>query len=270
MGMNMLAYQLVNEYKNLSEVISIAIAGSGATGRKDSFSDINIYIITEGGIPIDKRKAIVSKLSDEKEINNTIWGDTDEFILRNSDIQIDVSYFDITWLNEVLNNIVIKCKAEFGYSTCFWHNVINSKIIYDKANKFKNFQSKYKVDYPYELKKNIVIKNYPILKDTLSSYYNQINKAIKRGDLISINTRISQFMASYFDIIFAINEIPHPGKNKLISIIESICSKKPKNFSKNILLLLKYSNECNEEILEVIDNIIENLNTLLRLENLRN
>ncbi len=264
----MLAYQIVNEYKNLSEVISIAIGGSGASGRKDSFSDINIYVVTKENLSLEKRKKIVEKLSDEKEINNTIWGDTDEFILRNSDIQVDISYFDISWLKGTLYNILFNYKAELGYSTCFWYNVINSMIIFDKNNIFKDFQNQYKIDFPLELKRNIIMKNYPVLKDNLSSYYNKIEKAIKRGDIVSVNSRIAAFLASYFDIIFAINEMPHPGKNKLITIVENSCSKKPEEFSSNLIALLSCSNKYNEEILETLDNIIENLKKLLKEEGL--
>ena len=41
----MIVYQLVNEYKRFSEVEAIALAGSGASGRKDNYSDIDIDII---------------------------------------------------------------------------------------------------------------------------------------------------------------------------------------------------------------------------------
>ncbi len=264
--MNMLAYQIVNEYKKLDEVIAVAIGGSGASGRRDSFSDINIYIITNKDISIAERKKIVEKLSDEKEINNTIWGDTDEFILRNSDIQIDVSYFRISWLKEQLENVLTWHVAHLGYSTCFWYNVINSLVIFDKENQFKDFQNSYKVEYPIQIKKNIIIKNYPVLKDNLSSYYNKIEKAIKRADIVSMNSRVAAFISSYFDIIFAINEMPHPGENKLIAIVENSCKKKPDNFSENILKLLNSSNECNIEMLDTINEMMKNLKKLLKDE----
>ena len=45
MGMNMIVYQLVNEFKRLDEVVAITLAGSCASARKDNFSDIDIDII---------------------------------------------------------------------------------------------------------------------------------------------------------------------------------------------------------------------------------
>ena len=47
MGMNMIVYQIVNEFKRLDEVVAITLAGSCASGRKDNYSDIDIDIITE-------------------------------------------------------------------------------------------------------------------------------------------------------------------------------------------------------------------------------
>ena len=174
MGMNMIVYQIVNEFKKLEDITSIVLAGSGATGRKDNYSDIDIDIITLKEIPANERKSIIKKFSDIMEIDNNFWGTSDEFIMRNSSIQVDIAYFDFKWLKEKLVSLLEKNEATIGYSTCFWHNVINAMIIYDKDGEFESFQKKYTIEYPLQLKKNIISMNYPILKKNLSSYYNQI------------------------------------------------------------------------------------------------
>ena len=137
MGMNMIIYQIVNEYKKLDEVVAITLAGSGASGRKDNFSDIDIDIITNGEISLDKRKEIISKISDNMEIGNNFWGAGDEFVLRNSDVIVDLAYFDLNWLKDGLINVVDNYNASTGYTTCFWHNVIHSSKIYDKNREFE-------------------------------------------------------------------------------------------------------------------------------------
>ena len=241
MGMNMIVYQLVNEFKRLDEVVAITLAGSCASARKDNFSDIDIDIIVDKEIAIEERESIARKFSDLIEINNTFWGPSDEFIIRNSSIQVDIAYFEYYWLEQKLKYVVEECNASVGYSTCFWNNVINSIIVYDKDNKFEDLQEKYNVPYPKKLKENIIKKNYPILNERFSSYYNQIDKAIKRNDIVNMHNRVSAFLDSYFDIIFAINEFPHPGEKRLMSIIEKNCKKVPKDFEKNINNLLNSS-----------------------------
>lgn len=265
MGMNMVVYQLVNEYKGLAEVEAITLAGSGANGRKDNYSDIDIDIIVSKEIDNDRRAQIIKKVSDVMEVGNDYWGQGDEFLLRSSDVQVDIAYFEMDWLKEQISNILEKNIACTGYTTCFWHNVKNAVIVYDKDGVFTELQKKCNMDYPKKLKENIIKKNYPILRDSFSSYYNQIEKAIRRKDLISINHRIAAFLASYFDIIFAINEIPHPGEKKLVDIVESKCEIKPVDFKVNIHKLL---NEGNKNILNNLNRIVDELDLLLKNENI--
>lgn len=268
MGMNMIVYQIVNEFKRLGEVVAITLAGSCASGRRDNYSDIDINIITEKDIPIKKRESIVKKFSDFMEINNKFWGVSDEFVLRNSSIQIDISYFDFNWLENELKNVLEKYNASIGYSTCFWNNVINSLIVFDKNGEFKNLKEKYTIEYPVELKRNIVRKNYPILKNNFSAYYNQIEKAINRNDIVNLNNRIAVFLDSYFDIIFAINEIPHPGEKRLLSIVNTMCKKLPNNALEDVEKLIKDISKCDNVILEDINEIVMHLDITLKSENL--
>ncbi|WP_195987381.1 nucleotidyltransferase domain-containing protein [Clostridium sp. D53t1_180928_C8] len=268
MGMNMIVYQIVNEFKRLDEVVAITLAGSCASGRKDNYSDIDIDIITKKDIPIEKRELIAKKFSDLMEINNNFWGTSDEFVLRNSSIQVDIAYFEFNWLKNQLENVVGRCNPSIGYTTCFWNNVINSLIVFDRYNEFKDLQEKYTVDYPEKLKQNIVNKNYPILKKNFSSYYNQIEKAINRKDLVNLNNRIAAFFDSYFDIIFAVNETPHPGEKRLLSIVNASCKKIPNNLLSSIDSLINNIPACNESILEDINNLVKELDIILKEENL--
>lgn len=268
MGMNMIVYQIVNEFKRLDEVVAITLAGSCASGRKDNYSDIDIDIITERDIPVGKRESIAKKFSDFMEINNNFWGASDEFVLRNSSIQVDIAYFDFKWLKNQLKNVLDEHNAAIGYTTCFWNNVINALIVFDKNNEFKDLKERYTIEYPEELKKNIVRKNYPILKKNFSAYYNQIEKAINRNDLVNLNNRIAAFLDSYFDIIFAINEIPHPGEKRLLSIINTMCKKLPKNAVEDIEKLIKDISRCDITILGDIDEIVKELDVMLKDENL--
>lgn len=58
MGMNMTVYQIVNEFKRLDEVVAITLAGSCASGRKDTYSDIDINVITKRNIPVEKENLL--------------------------------------------------------------------------------------------------------------------------------------------------------------------------------------------------------------------
>ena len=63
-----------------------------------------------------------------------------------------------------------------------------------------------------------------LLSGMLPSFDSQIEKAENRKDFVSVNHRVTEFLASYFDIIFALNEMTHPGEKRM----QSICSKECK------------------------------------------
>lgn len=87
-----------------------------------------------------------------------------------------------------------------------------------------------------------------------ASFYKQLEKAIKRNDIVSINHRTTAILASYFDILFAINEELHVGEKKLISYAKKLCRKLPDNFDKDIEDIIN-----NNNILEKIKNLIGNI-----------
>ena len=134
-------------------------------------------------------------------------------------------------------------------------------IIYDKENWLSALQNSIKTDYPKELQQNIIKRNLMLMKDKpFASYYEQIEKAVKRNDLVSVNHRIAAFMASYFDVIFAINKSLHPGEKRLVKFALNHCKVLPDNFEQNIN---KLYNANPLEVLPILDKIIENLRVIL-------
>lgn len=255
--------ELIKDFKNMKEVAAISFAGSSTSKRNDSLSDIDIDIFTYSDISVELREKIISKYAEYKEVGNDYWGQGDEFILKNKNIPIDIAYFGISWIEDIVNNILANYNASVGYSTCFWYNIKNSDIIFDREGRFAKLKEISNCKYPVKLKKNIIEKNYPLLKNNISSYYNQISKAISRSDINSINHRLAGFMASYFDIIFAINEIPHPGEKRLINIIKNTCTKIPKNFEEDINNILKSAGNLDNELLVKLDSLIDNLDDVI-------
>jgi hypothetical protein len=106
--------------------------------------------------------------------------------------------------------------ASTGYTTCHAHHLQNGRIEYDASLRLSKLKEKLNAPYPSRLKDAIILKNSSLLKDLTPSFYYQLEKAYKRNDVISVNHRMSALMASYFDIIYALNDVFHPGEKGLI------------------------------------------------------
>jgi hypothetical protein len=113
---------------------------------------------------------------------------------------------------------------------------------------------------------NIINKNYPILADSLSSYHVQIETAVARGDVVSVNHRVAAFLASYFDIIFALNRRWHPGEKKLAKIVDTSGLKVPDGFARSLDKLLFSAGTADPQLLIFIGLMSNHLGELIRQE----
>ena len=247
---------LFEEIGNLPQVEAIALGGSRATGRSDEKSDYDVYVYITDSIPESDRRRILGQYCKYMEIGNSFWELEDDVTLKDG-IDMDIIYRDMKDFEKMVSSVVVDCAAWNGYTTCMWHNLITSKIVLDKNCKLNALQEKYRIPYPEKLKENIISNNLKLLSGMLPSFDMQIKKAEDRGDLVSVNHRVTEFLASYFDIIFALNEMTHPGEKRMQSICSEECRILPKNFDANLHRLFDgmFRNNISGVIRDMVDEI---------------
>jgi len=255
--------ELVDDFSKYKTVEAILLSGSRTTSNFDKDSDYDLYIYSKGEIPLEFREKIADKYFDYAELNNTTWEQEDQGFLKGIGVQVDLVYRDIEFIEGVLEEVIVRYTASTGYSTCFWSNLMKSDILYDRNGKLNLLQKKFDVDYPEQLRKNIILKNFPLLNKIIPSYTNQIKKALKRDDIISVNHRITAFFESYFDIIFAVNMKLHPGEKKLLKITREQLRYLPKNMEVDIRELFENLYRKQFDIVEKLDVITYRLEKML-------
>ena len=253
---------LFEEIGNLPQVEAIALGGSRATGRSDEKSDYDVYVYITGSIPENDRRSILGKYCKYMEIGNSFWELEDDVTLKDG-IDMDIIYRDMKDFENMVSSVVIDCVPWNGYTTCMWHNLITSQIVLDKNYKLNALQEKYRIPYPKKLKENIISNNLKLLSGMLPSFDMQIKKAENRGDLVSINHRVTEFLASYFDIIFALNEMAHPGEKRMQSICSEECNILPNNFDANLYRL--FDGLFRKDISGVIRDMVDEINKIAEM-----
>ncbi|MBQ3601190.1 MAG: DUF4037 domain-containing protein [Lachnospiraceae bacterium] len=254
--------ELFEEIGRLSQVEAIALGGSRATGRNDEKSDYDVYVYITGNIDENERRNILNKYCKYMEIGNSFWELEDDVTLKDG-IDMDVIYRDMKDFENMVSSVVMDCNPWNGYTTCMWHNLITSKIVLDKSGKLNSLQEKYKIPYPKKLKENIIANNLKLLSGMLPSFDMQIKKAENRGDLVSVNHRVTEFLASYFDIIFAINEMTHPGEKRMQSICSKECKILPEKFDENLNKL--FGGMFRENISPVISDMVDEVKKICKM-----
>ncbi|MFN8372177.1 MAG: nucleotidyltransferase domain-containing protein [Anaerolineae bacterium] len=263
------AQQIADDYAALPQVVAVVLAGSVGAGAADAGSDIDLYVYTDALLPLAARRALVEKRAAHMALDNQFWELGDEWQESASAIAVDITYRSPAWIADQLDRLLLRHEASTGYSTCFWYNVLHSACLFDRSGWYAALQTRAQQPYPDALRRAIVAKNHPILRDLLfSAYSHQLEKALSRGDAVSVNHRVAALLASYFDIIFAVNRQPHPGEKKLLALIEARCDKRPAHMSRDVQHLLSAAGLMNGDLLTATHSLIDHLDELLAAEGL--
>lgn len=261
--MNKNVMSILAEMKKISSIEAIAIGGSIARGKCDENSDYDLYVYYSEPLSFEDRKSILDKYSKYMEYSNTYWEEEDDGILCDG-LKIEIIYRDISFLEEVYNNFFVNCTVSYGYSTCLIENIHSSIIVHDKKGVYKKYQELFD-EYSETLRKEVIFKNLELLDDKMPSLSYQLIKAIERKDLININNRLSEFMAIYIDIIFALNKKYNIGEKRLLEEISKL-DIVPKNATNDIEELLKIIMIDFSKSVDLVKKISEDLYVLVNLK----
>jgi predicted nucleotidyltransferase len=209
-----LLQRLAQACGHLPQVLAVVLAGSRAAATGDLASDYDLYVYTLREVPVHFRRAL---LGESAEIDNRFWEPGDEWSDPSTGARIDIMYRSPEWIEEQLNRVLSRHEAALGYTACFWYNVVHSEALFDPRGWYQELQNRGRVAYPEGLRHAIVMKNWPVLRRNHSSYRHQIEVALNRGDIVSVQHRVTALLTSFFDIWFALERKPHPGEKRLLS-----------------------------------------------------
>ena len=191
--------KLNGRFQRLPQVQAIALGGSLVGTSQDAGSDIDCYVYVNDLIPLSAREAIVAELGASRtSLNLQLWDLGDEWFDAETGIEVDVIYWWQDWIEEQLDRVLAQQIGSVGYTTCFWHTIKNSQILFDRNGWFASLQTKTDQPYPEKLRQDIIFKNHSVLRNIIPSYHYQLEKAVKRNDLVSVNHRIGWFASELF------------------------------------------------------------------------
>lgn len=261
-----LAQELGDQFATLPEVAAVVMGGSQSFELADHSSDLDLYVYYRDSVSLEMRRKLAESKADAAEIDNRFFEMGDEWRDRATGLNVDITYREIPWIEHHLERVLVGHQASLGYSTAIWHNVIASNIFFDRAGWFYRLQQAALIPYPEGLRRAIIAKNHPMLRRAQSAYLNQLSKAFMRQDSVSINHRAAALLASYFDILFALNHLPHPGEKRLIDLAYMRCQKKPEHMRSSLKNFLANLCGTGEVALAEADALLDGLDDLLKAE----
>lgn len=254
--------QVFEEFSKLPQVEAIALGGSRAGTHFDEKSDYDIYLYCTAPVSEDERRGILSKYCSYVEYGNHFWELEDNGTFNNG-IDFDLLFRDLDDFTSGIARVVEQHQPSNAYTTCMWHNLITSKIIYDGSGRLTAAKERFTVPYHEQLKKNIIENGWRLLRSSMPAYELQIKKAAGRGDLVSVNHRTAAFLETYFDVLFARNGKTHPGEKRLMPLCKEMCPILPGHFEENLHSLFRHMYTTPEELAADLNAILNELAKIL-------
>jgi hypothetical protein len=262
-----LAREWAARFANFEQVRAVALGGSWVTGSADPLSDLDVIVYASPPPPAEARRALILPTARRAEIDNTFFGTGDEWIDQSGQ-GVDAAYWSPEWMEDQLERVLVRFEASLGYTTSFWHTLRNSRVLFDRTGWLTRLQEQARMPYPEPLRRAIVEKNHPVLRRKLASYLEQIELALRREDLVSVQHRVTAVLASYFDILFAVNRVPHPGEKRLLAHARRICPKRPPELEAQMEAVIRSVGLPAQDLLSNLHALLDGLDALLEFEGL--
>ena len=262
-----LAREWAERFAAFAQVRAVALGGSWVTGAADSRSDLDLVVYADPPPPAEARRALIEPTATRAEIDNTFFGTGDEWIDLGGQ-GLDVAYWSPEWVEEQVERVLVRFEASLGYTTSFLHTVKNCRVLFDRDGWLTRLQERARGAYPEPLRRAIVAKNHPVLRRKLSSYLEQVELALRREDPVSVQHRVTAILASYFDILFAVNRVAHPGEKRLLEHARRLCPVRPPDLDAQVSAVLHAAGDSEQELLVPLHALLEGLDSVLVAEGL--
>lgn len=254
--------EIAKALSTIDSVDAVALAGSSSFLINDLFSDYDMYVYSDSGVSLEDRRRVLDPFG-ETRIGNDFFEDGDEVF---GDRDTDIMYRTYGWMEDQIRDVWIECRPRLGYTTCFIHNLRTSRILFDRTGRLSRLQEMVSTPYPELLRRRIIEKNLAIIDgDTAETYCSQLEVACRRGDIVSMNHRLSALLASYFDIIFAYSRLLHPGEKKLLWYPDRMGAEVPESFESDIRRVLEGAADP-QRLMASVRSLVDNLRKMLGKE----
>ena len=231
-------------YAALPEVRAVTLSGSRTGVLHTADSDLDLYVYADPPVSLSDRAGIAADFArpGTAEVGNAFWEPGDEWLDAGTGFGVDVMFRSPTWIEGELDCVLNRHEASVGYTTCFWHNVRYAVPLQDRYGWFAGLQA----------------------DATRSSFLHQIETALRRGDRVSVLHRTAALLASYFDILFAVNRRTYPGEKRLLQHAAA-CPQVPASMEQDILALLSSAGDLQGfQVVEHAHALVDGLDRLLR------
>lgn len=236
---------LTDRLAGVETVQAITVVGSRTTGFSTPDSDVDLFVYVDGPSEDDGLLGERAVVADElgaperfRRVGQPAHPNTDVWTLRDGGLLLDVTFWSRAWAEAELDWRLVARSPQVGGSTAFWRSIRDGVPLFERDDWHPRLQARSRTAYPAVLRERIIALNRDLLgPENPFSYLHQVASALTESDPVSAQRATSRWSASYFDVLFAINRVLHPGEKRLVAFAERECVALPDDLAADVDLI---------------------------------
>jgi predicted nucleotidyltransferase len=197
---------------------AISLGGSTQAGLADETSDLDIHVFWAPPLASSgERAAVLEDIADAGSVHVDIhsWGLEDHFAIGGQSAEL--IYFRLDDLQEQVDRAYGEGLDGEAFTTSFLYTVASGRPLYDPTGALEAMRERLLGEFPEATFRQILEHRSPLLQVAI----NQMRRAQRRDDLLSVQQKRASFQAIYFNLLFTLNRRYHPGEKRLLIHSES-------------------------------------------------
>jgi predicted nucleotidyltransferase len=199
---------------DLPGVAALGLGGSTASGLADEDSDLDVYVYYRQPLaPAAERAARLHPLADAGtlEVDLPTFGLEDH--LRVQGMLIELVYLDLDRLSADAQQAYGQGLSSEGYTTALLYILAHSPVLHDATGEATGLRAQLQAGYPEPTRARL-LREYPEL---LRYYLELLRVSQRRADLLYVQHLRYGLQMIFFNLLFALNRLYHPGGKRLLS-----------------------------------------------------
>ncbi len=219
--------RVVAAVADLAGLLAVSLGGSTQSDLFDDESDIDLHVYWQPPLADDSIRAErLAQVADAGCVvaGVTCWGLEDH--LRIGGRAIELIYVELDELQAQIDQAYGPGLNGEGYTTAMLYVLAEGHIVHDPSGVATAPRARLWAEFPAPTRRLLLQHN----PDLLRIYFKHLQLAQRRGDLLSVQHRRYTVQMVYFNLLFALNELYHPGEKRLL-IHGERCPLRPPNLS---------------------------------------
>jgi hypothetical protein len=191
---------------------AMSLGGSAGAGLDDAQSDLDIHVYWRPPLATpEQRAAQLAGCADPGSIELEVrfWGLEDHLRVGGRDVEL--IYVHLEDLRAEVDRAYAEGLGAEGFATAQLYYVANGRPFYDPKAELAALRARL-ATYPEPTRRRL-LESHPAL---LRAYLRHLRVAQSRGDLLFAQHRRYTIQMVFFNALFALNRLYHPGEKRLL------------------------------------------------------